>query len=562
MSNRERIHYFRRMFQYMEGRLFPYMFSMFMYSVQGFAFTWIMANFVQGIMSAILLGEIQALWDWSFFVMWQVIGFMLLLALSVYITYVMVGYTTRKVSMGLFRAYVNQNLETRQSGHSGEGIAALRTELEMATGLYDNAIHGVLMAGLSIVFGALAIFVIDWRLGLGAVVLGAFGYVIQMKIGKPLEAIGEQRIKDNAEAVKQVGDFFAGAVPLRIFQLGDKTVKNFETPIGNIRLLDLKANLIAMWQDLFSTVQGWLSLLLTFGLGGYLVTINALTLPVLLMVPPLMMGISQAMGRIGMLVAGAKPAFVAAKRVIDIIDADVAGKRDAYPDRETKGHGITINGLNFSYKDQEGLALKNIQLTIPENKLVAFVGESGSGKSTLLRMLIGMYDREDFNMTIGEDGAFNQMSLKNWRQQFAYVDQSYKLFDLSIKENIALGRGGAGATDEAIEAAAKKAQAHGFITEQADGYDTLCGETGGSFSGGQKQRIAIARAILKDAPILVFDEATSALDPESEQGIMESIKALKGSHTILMTTHNLAQLEAADMVVRMDQGEIVEVIYQ
>jgi len=215
---------------------------------------------------------------------------------------------------------------------------------------------------------------------------------------------------------------------------------------------------------------------------------------------------------------------------------------------------LKIENLNFKFLDGENDTLQDINLSIGENQMVALIGESGSGKSTLLRAIMGMYQREDMGISVGGLG-FGECSPEEWRKNFSYVGQSAKLFDMTIAENIAMGLGG-NATQGEIEAAAKKAMAHDFIMELEDGYNTSCGEKGGSLSGGQKQRIAIARALVKKAPILLFDEATSALDAETEASIMETIDSLRSTHTILYTTHNMENIKGADHVVRMENGHI------
>ena len=172
-----------------------------------------------------------------------------------------------------------------------------------------------------------------------------------------------------------------------------------------------------------------------------------------------------------------------------------------------------------------------------------------------VRVLCGFYERDYFGMAM--DGvASHGVSLKTWRTNFAYVDQSCKLFDMTIKENIELGRKG-DVQDHDVTSAAKRAFAHDFIMQLDEQYDTRCGEKGAFLSGGQRQRIAIARALIKGAPILVFDEATSALDPESEKNIMDTIESLRNDHTILITTHNLNNVVHADKIVVMDHGKII-----
>jgi len=221
------------------------------------------------------------------------------------------------------------------------------------------------------------------------------------------------------------------------------------------------------------------------------------------------------------------------------------------------GYKLILDNLNFAYNGQAKNVLNGLNLEISENEMVAFVGESGSGKSTLLRTIVGLYDRSDLGLSVG-GVEFLGSDFKSWRENFAYVDQSCKLFDMTISENIALGKGGQATTEE-IEIAAKRAAAHDFILEQENGYETACGEKGASLSGGQKQRIAIARALVRKAPVLVFDEATSALDTESAREIMETIHELRTDHTVLMVTHNLSNVVTADKIVVMKDGAIVEV---
>jgi ABC-type multidrug transport system fused ATPase/permease subunit len=187
---------------------------------------------------------------------------------------------------------------------------------------------------------------------------------------------------------------------------------------------------------------------------------------------------------------------------------------------------------------------------------VAFVGGSGSGKSTLLRTIIGMYQREELPITLGGLN-FSDTSIEDWRKNFAFVDQSCTLFDMSIGENIAMGAGGAAPLED-IQNSAKRAHIHDFIESLEGGYDAPAGEKGASLSGGQRQRIAIARALIKKAPIIVFDEATSALDKETEAQIMETILSLRHDHTILITTHNLENAIGADKILVLKDGKIVE----
>jgi subfamily B ATP-binding cassette protein MsbA len=217
------------------------------------------------------------------------------------------------------------------------------------------------------------------------------------------------------------------------------------------------------------------------------------------------------------------------------------------------GANIDFEHVSFSYGEKPTVA--DITLTVPAGKLVALVGASGSGKTTLTNLLLRFYDPQQGAVRIGGTDI-REVRSQELRDQIAVVTQETILFNDTIRNNIALGR--AGASEEEIVAAAKHAHAHGFILEKPHGYDTQIGEKGVALSGGQRQRLAIARAILKDAPILVLDEATSALDTESERAVQEALDELMIGRTTICIAHRLSTIQRADVIVVMDQGRIVE----
>lgn len=217
---------------------------------------------------------------------------------------------------------------------------------------------------------------------------------------------------------------------------------------------------------------------------------------------------------------------------------------------------VAFNSVTFAHDSGEGAHIfNNFSLAIEPGQRVGLVGHSGSGKTTLVRLLLRFSDISSGSITI--DGAdisrFSQTSL---REAISYVPQEPLLFHRSLRENIAYGK--PDATDAEVEQAAKQANAHEFIKELKDGYDTLVGERGIKLSGGQRQRVAIARAILKDAPILVLDEATSALDSESERLIQDALKKLMKNRTSLIIAHRLSTIAKLDRIVVLENGAIIE----
>jgi ABC-type multidrug transport system fused ATPase/permease subunit len=260
--------------------------------------------------------------------------------------------------------------------------------------------------------------------------------------------------------------------------------------------------------------------------------------------------------RIGILYSAVAVAAAALRRVDDVLNQepenfDVPAGGTAEP--PTLKEGITYDEVNFAY----GLipTLTDVSLSIPAGTSAAFVGPTGAGKTTLVNMLPRFYDPA--SGTVKLDGNdVRRYSLPALRSQIALVSQETALFNGTVRENIAMGK--LDATDDEVVAAAKAACIHHFIMSLPAGYDTIVGERGNRFSGGQRQRLAIARALLRDAPILILDEATSALDAETEHEILEELAAATRGKTVISITHRLALAMRSDVIYVLDQGKIVE----
>jgi subfamily B ATP-binding cassette protein MsbA len=247
-------------------------------------------------------------------------------------------------------------------------------------------------------------------------------------------------------------------------------------------------------------------------------------------------------------------ARAATERVFELLATKNSVPEPAQPKMLHASHAdIEFQNLDFNYGEKP--VLRNINLTVKAGQLVALVGSSGSGKTTLANLLLRFYDPARGTVKIG-GVDLREVATRDVRNQIAVVAQENILFNDTVRRNIEVGR--LGATNDEIIVAAKHAYAYEFIAEKREGFDTIIGEKGVVLSGGQRQRLAIARAVLKNAPILILDEATSALDTESERAVQAALDELMKGRTTICIAHRLSTILHADLIVVLDQGKIVE----
>jgi ATP-binding cassette subfamily B protein len=248
-------------------------------------------------------------------------------------------------------------------------------------------------------------------------------------------------------------------------------------------------------------------------------------------------------------------AMASVRRILDLIETPIK-IRDKETTKTTNMSGdIHFNHVNFSYSKKLPHVLSEIDLTLHKAKVTAFVGQTGSGKSTLMKLLLRFYSPNSGEITI-ENTDIKDLKIRDLRESIGLVSQDIFLFDGSIQDNIAYGKDNP--TDEEIHHAAKLAEALEFINELPEGFKTLVGERGMKLSGGQRQRISLARAILKDPPILILDEATSAVDNETEAAIQRSMQKIAKDRTLIVIAHRLSTIVNADTIYVLDKGKISE----
>jgi len=482
----------------------------------------------------------------------------ILLAEIVYAVFYMYGFQLSHRAayntLENIRRFLQENLERKPLGKVREmGSGAIKKlftdDIESIELLLAHMIpEGI--ANLTVaVFALVTILVIDWQLALLTCVVIALG----ISVSGQMYRVGVEQMGSYFAAAKRLNntiiEYVNGMEVVRVFNRQDEFGERFASSVTAYRDFALSWYKVsfpwmALYGSLFSNI-----LLYSLPFGTLLILLGQLTLARYILIICLSFGIAPLLLRC-MSFIGAVPQ---ASYKIQALE-----KAFDYPELKTgtapfsgTGHDIEFRNVRFAYKDLE--VLKDVSFTAQERQMTALVGASGSGKSTAAKLLVHYYDVSGGEVLIGGQNI-RDMSLEALNEQIAYVSQDVFLFNKSIADNIRIGK--KGATDEEIIVAAKKAQADEFIRELPDGYATLAGEAGSKLSGGQRQRIAFARAILKDAPIVVLDEATAFIDPENEQKMNQAIFEIVRDKTVIVIAHKMKSIMNANRIIVLKDGRI------
>lgn len=424
----------------------------------------------------------------------------------------------------------------------------------LQTGLVDNIVE-MITEGVILVASIVAMIYLDWKLFLFS--LCTFPVVIMFIdfFGKKIRASGGKIQGATADLTSVLQEVVSSARVIKSFVREEYEINRFEEQ--NMHNFRAQMKYVKLSATLTPTIEFVAAIGVTMILwfGGNSVIDGDITAGALVAFLTYAVNISNPIKRLSRVIANIQKALAAADRVFDVLDLPelIQNKPNAQLLPRVKGN-VSFNNVSFAYNTDEPI-LDNVSFSATPGQVVALVGPSGAGKSTVASLLPRFYDVTGGSIVI--DGLdIREVTMESLREQVGIVPQETMLFNGSVYDNILYGR--LDATEEEVMAASKAANAHNFITELPNGYDTQLGDRGVNISGGQRQRIAIARAILKNPQILILDEATSALDTESERVVQEALDRLMVGRTSFVIAHRLSTIKNADKILVMEKGKIVE----
>lgn len=440
--------------------------------------------------------------------------------------------------------------------HSGDLMARVVTDVNRLARLSSTVLVMAVRHVGTIAALLTVMFLREWVLALIAIAVFPVVGVAVRVIGRKLYKINRRTQQKIAELNVVLQESFTGTKIVKAFGREGLEQERFNSVNDRLLSLALKDRRVDEMAEPLMEVLGALAIMGALWYGGYRVISGALTPGEFFSFTAAVVLLYGPVRQLSRMVNTVQQSIASVERVFEILDTPpaIVDAPGAYPVPAFTG-AIEFVGAGFRYPDAEEWALQDISLTVRKGELVAFVGMSGAGKTTLMELLPRFHDVTAGRITLdGHD--LRGLTVDSLRALIGIVTQDTFLFHDSVEYNIAYGK--PGATREEIERAARQAQAHDFITALPEGYATSVGERGVKLSGGQAQRLAIARAFLKDPPILILDEATSDLDAESEFLVQQALSELMKGRTVLVIAHRLATVKHADRVVVVHAGRIAE----
>jgi ATP-binding cassette, subfamily B, bacterial len=466
------------------------------------------------------------------------------------------GRLTVSVRTDLFRHLQGLSLSFFDRRSLGDMIARLSNDIEEIEELMVSEIASALTYLFQLVFFIGALFYLDWRLALVSLLVVPLFLIVARYFSQRIRGATREERRRSGSVSAVAEESLSNAALVQAYNRQEHEISRFRRENeGNFVAEMASTRLSALFAPLINLIE-LAGVLVVIAAGTWELTQGRLTIGGLLVFLIYLRQLYSPIRGLSDLLNTLYEATAGAERVIEFLDQkpSVTEQEDAFPLKRARGH-VEFDSVRFSYPDSEREALSDVSFEVGPGEVLALVGPSGSGKSTLAKLLLRFYDPHAGAVRLdGHD--LRELTLRSLRENVAVLLQETLVFDGSVRENIAYGK--LEASEEEIVAAAKAADAHGFVEALPKGYDTVVGQKGRLLSDGQRQRVAIARAMIRDAPVLVLDEPTTGLDARSSENVMVPLRRLMEGRTTIVISHNLLTVRDASKIVVLEDGRITE----
>jgi len=456
----------------------------------------------------------------------------------------------------LFSHLMKADLNFFHKNSSGKLISRFTFDVGLLRASVSTALTGIAKDSMTLIFLVALMFYQDWFLAVIAFFVFPAAVLPILYIGRRIRKISTSTQSEIGSFASLLSQIFQSARYVKAYTMQKYEKKRAKKIVEDLFNLIYKSVRIRSRTRPILESLGGIAIALVIFYGGTKVITGATTPGTFFSFITALLMAYQPLKRLANFNVNIQDGLAAADRIFNLLDQkpEIIDSPNAKEYIHKKGE-IIFKKVKFSYGSKSFHALNEINLKIPGGKTIALVGKTGAGKSTILNLIPRFYDTKNGTISIDKKNI-KDYKIYSLRKKIALVSQEVTLFDDTIKSNIAYGK--PNCSDKQLFDAAKKADAHEFITSFRNGYESLVGEHGIQLSGGQRQKIAIARAILKDAPILLLDEATSSLDSGSEKDIQKSLKKLMKNKTTLVIAHRLSTILDADLIYVIDNGKVLE----
>ena len=451
---------------------------------------------------------------------------------------------------------LKSDIHTIESKHSGKYISNIMFDVGQVNTFVTNGVLNLMKDSLTLIVLVGLMFYQNWKLAFFALLMMPFAALVAKSLGKRIGKATKQSIVLNASLQSYLSEMLRGTRMIKIFQQ-----EKFETDRSDKILTDNMniRNKVAMIMIRATPIMELLTGIMIAGFiyySGFMITSGEMGINNFFSFLTAMMLAYQPIRSLATINMMFYQGATGAERVFKVLDKEPDIKENEnYPNLKINTGEIEFENVSFVYPETEVAAVKNINISVKGGTTAALVGHSGAGKSTIINLIPRFYDPKEGSIQIDKQ-KINEISLSSLRKNISLVSQDIMLFDDTVRANIAYAN--LNASEEEIKRACEFAAASDFINDLPKSYDTLIGENGIRLSGGQKQRISIARAVLKNAPIILLDEATSSLDSESEERVQNAIINLTKNKTTLVIAHRLSTIIRADKIFVLNQGKIAD----